>query len=105
MGRGARPKPNRLAEKLLRIRNGLRVSQNELINRLGLSGQVVREEISDFERGVREPPLAVLLKYARAANVYADAIIDDDLDLPDHLPANPKSEGVPVGRGRSAAGL
>jgi len=37
--------------------------------------------VSEFEAGRREPSLLVLLKYARAASVTVDALIDDDLDL------------------------
>ena len=54
------------------------------------TGVIVR----GFERGVREPPLPVLLEYARAANIYIEVLIDDDLDLPKKLPALKKSEGV-----------
>jgi hypothetical protein len=43
---------------------------------------LLREEISDFERGKRVPPLPVLLQYARIVGVYMDAIVDDDLDFP-----------------------
>lgn len=42
----------------------------------------------------REPPLPVLLGYARAANVYVDALIDDAVDLPERLPSAGKSEGI-----------
>ena len=93
MGR-ARSKPGRLSEKLLTIRERLALSQNELINRLELSDELTQARISAYERGVREPPLTVLLQYARAANVYVEALIDDEVELPKRLPADPKSEGV-----------
>ena len=38
-----------------------------------------------YELGKREPPLPVLLKYARIAGVYVDVLIDDELDLPKKL--------------------
>lgn len=94
MGRASQPKPTRLAEKLLLIRAALGVSQNGMIRRMGLIDELLREEISLFEHGVRVPPLPVLLEYARAANVYVDALIDDTVDLPDDLPARSKTEGV-----------
>jgi transcriptional regulator with XRE-family HTH domain len=94
MGRASRPKPTRLAEKLLLIRTALGVSQNGMIRRMGLADDLLREEISLFEHGVRVPPLPVLLEYARAANVYVDALIDDTLDLPKDLPARSKTEGT-----------
>jgi len=84
----------RLAEKLLAIREALQLSQNEMIGRLGLSDELTQARISAYERGVREPPLLVLLKYARVSNVSVEALIDDELSLPEKLPASPKSEGI-----------
>ena len=109
MGRASRPKPARLAEKLTHVRSRLGLSQDEMLARLGLqqSEGLFRSSISGYERGTREPPLPVLLRYARAANVSVEALIDDELDLPDNLPANPKSEGVrrrPIPAGKQAAG-
>jgi hypothetical protein len=46
------------------------------------------------ESGVREPPLLVLLSYARVAGVYVDVLIDDELELPLKLPARPTNEGT-----------
>ncbi|MFL6213309.1 MAG: helix-turn-helix domain-containing protein [Blastocatellia bacterium] len=92
MGRASRPKPARLAEKLVRIRAAFGLSQNELISRLGLTKEILREDISAFERGIREPPLPILLKYARLAGIYVDALIDDEVQLPEHLPAPAKFE-------------
>lgn len=94
MGQSSRPRPARLAEKLLEIRVKLGLSQNELIGRLGLTGELTQARISAYERGVREPPLLTLLEYARAANTSVEALIDDGLDLPERLPATPKSEGI-----------
>jgi len=87
MGKAKRPKPTRLADKVAGIRLALDLSQNEMIRRLGLSGKLTREEISSFERGVREPPLPVLLQYAKVAGVPMDMLVDDNLDLPAKLPA------------------
>jgi transcriptional regulator with XRE-family HTH domain len=94
MGQSSRQRPKHLAEKLLRIRTGLGLSQNELIARLGLSEEFTQARISAYERGVREPPLIALLSYARAANVAVEALIDDEYDLPAKLPARLKSEGI-----------
>lgn len=94
MGQSSRPKPARLAEKLIAIRMALGLSQNELITQLDLGKEITQARISAYERGVREPPLSVLLRYARAAGVYVDALIDDDLDLPHMLPASPTSAGA-----------
>jgi transcriptional regulator with XRE-family HTH domain len=89
-----RPKPERLAEKLLRIRTALGVPQTEMLRRLGVEHLIEYHIISRYESGKREPPLMILLEYARLANVYVDALIDDGLDLPDQLPSPTKSEGV-----------
>jgi transcriptional regulator with XRE-family HTH domain len=89
MGRAKSPKPVRLAEKLLQIRTRLNLSQNELIRRMGLEEELTQAEVSAFERGIRVPPLPVLLQYARAAGggSHLEALIDDRLDLPDKLPS------------------
>ena len=92
-----------LAEKLLYIRTMLGLSQSEMLTRLGESDDLFRSSISAYERGTREPPLIVLLKYARTVGVYVDALIDDELDLPESLPTRVKSEGIqrhPVKRKR-----
>lgn len=86
MGHTPREKPARLAEKLISIRKSLNFSQDEMVRRLGLEDQLTREEISKYERGLRVPSLPTLLKYARAAGLIVDEIIDDELDLPAKLP-------------------
>ena len=86
MGRTSREKPARLAEKLTQIRNALDLSQSELLGRLGLTERLNRDDISKYERGVREPSLLVLLRYARAVNISTDVLIDDEMDLPKRLP-------------------
>jgi transcriptional regulator with XRE-family HTH domain len=80
----------RLAEKLLQIRNALGLSQNDMLRRLGFDQVIDYKRISEFELGKNEPPLAILLKYARVAGVCVDVLIDDDQDLPTKLPAKPK---------------
>jgi transcriptional regulator with XRE-family HTH domain len=94
MGTRSREKPARLAEKLLHIRQALGLSQNEMLQRIGASDRLTREDISKYERDLREPSLLALLEYARVANVSVEALIDDDLDLPEQLPSPAKSEGV-----------
>lgn len=82
MGRGSREIPAKLGEKLTKIRGYLGVSQDGLVRMFGLSENLTRNEVSKYERGVREPALAVLLKYARAGKVNVEVLIDDELDLP-----------------------
>lgn len=95
MGSAARRKPARLAEKLHAIRAGLGLSQNGMSRRMGFADDLSQAEISMFERGIRVPPLPVLLEYARAANVYVEVLIDDSLDLPAKLPPREKHGGAP----------
>lgn len=84
----------RLGEKLLTIRKALGLSQNGILRRLGLEDELTQAEWSAYERSVRFPSLPVLLMIAELAGVWMDVLVNDDLDLPDKLPANPKSEGV-----------
>jgi len=81
MGRGTREKPSKLGKKLAKIRAHLGVSQDGLVRVLGVSEKLTRNEISKYERGLREPALGVLLKYAKAAGVSVDELIDDDVKL------------------------
>ena len=85
MGRSSRRSrhyPKRLGEKLLQIRTALNLSQTAMLERLGSPEGLLGTSISAYERGVREPPLLVLLTYARIAGVTVDVLIDDELDLP-----------------------
>ena len=90
MGKKARMKQERLAEKLLQIRQALGLSQTDMLRRLGFEDVFDYKRISEYELGRNEPPLAVLLKYARVAGVCVDVLIDDELDLPARLPSKPK---------------
>ena len=90
MGSRARPKPVRLAEKLLHVRLALDLSQDGMLARLELDESHYRSAVSGYELGTREPPLQVLLKYARLAGVCVEVLIDDELDLPEKLPAKPR---------------
>jgi len=94
VGRMARPKPRRLAEKLLQVRNALGLSQNGMLSRLGIDERLFRSAVSGYELGTREPPLPVLLKYAEVACVWVDVLIDDELDLPEKLPSVTKHAGI-----------
>jgi transcriptional regulator with XRE-family HTH domain len=89
-----RPRPARLAEKLLQIRNALGVSPTELLSRLGVGDKIDYTTISKYELDKNEPPLEILLQYARIANVYMETLVDDELDLPERLPSRTKSEGI-----------
>lgn len=87
MGRSRRPRPERLAEKLLQVRVALGLSQSQLHRHLATPKVILHAaHISEYETGKREPPLAILLGYARAAGVPLELFIDDERELPRHLP-------------------
>lgn len=88
MGLKARPRPARLAEKLLQVRLGLGLSQNELIRRLGV--ELTQNRISAYELGTGEPSLPLLLEYARVAGLHMEDLVNDKVDLPDKLPGRVK---------------
>lgn len=101
MGRSRRPQPRRLAEKLLEIRTRLDLSQTQVVRRLGEAGENLQPgHISEFENGTREPSLLVLLQYARIAGVPMEALVDDKLDLPKHLPSEVTQEWIMIRRER-----
>jgi transcriptional regulator with XRE-family HTH domain len=77
----SRPRPKNLAKKLLQIRLGLGVSQGELVKRLGVQDLIHYTTISKYELDKNEPPLTILLAYARLAGIPVEQIIDDELDL------------------------
>jgi transcriptional regulator with XRE-family HTH domain len=81
MGKAKRMKPEKLATKLLKIREDLGLSQSEMVEKLGYSDLFTRNYISAFELGTREPPLPVLLAYARLAKISTDFLIDDELEI------------------------
>lgn len=94
MGRASRDKPVKLGEKLLLIRIKLGLSQDGMLRALGLTERYERHYISGFERGEREPPLPVLLRYSEIAKVWINALIDDEVDLPEELPAIEMHAGI-----------
>jgi transcriptional regulator with XRE-family HTH domain len=91
MGRSQRPRPARLGEKLRLIRGSLGLTLEQMIDRLGYKDSpIYPTNISGMERGEREPPLTLLLAYARLAGISTDVLIDDKIDLPVKLPAKSK---------------
>jgi transcriptional regulator with XRE-family HTH domain len=90
MGKAKRPRPERLHEKLKQIRESLDLSQDGIIEKLDYNGQLIRSMVSNFEIGLREPPLPLVLAYAKLARICTDVLLDDKLDLPEKLPNKPK---------------
>jgi len=92
MGRLPRERPRRLAAKLLQIRQALDLTQEQMLAALRLDEKVFSSAISGYELGTREPPLLVLLKYARLAGLCMEVLVDDKMDLPTRLPVRSRSK-------------
>lgn len=80
MGRAKRLRPKYLEKKLKQIRQILELSQVGMAEALDFP-TVHPTNISGYERGLREPPYPVLLKYARLVGTSTDALIDDTLEI------------------------
>lgn len=96
MGRASRQErhyPKRLGEKLRQIRTALGLSQNGMLKSLGSPEGLLGTSISAYERGIREPPLLILLEYARIAGVCVDALLDDEERLSAKEPGFQKHPG------------
>lgn len=79
MGQRKRAKPKFLPAKLLAIRQKLGVSQSQLAKLLNFDKGVAR--ISEYENGIREPDLIVLLNYAKLARISLDILANDSREL------------------------
>ena len=80
MGRARRLRPKHLGKKLKQIREHLELSQIGMAEALDFPS-VHPTNISSYERGLREPPYPVLLKYARLVGISTDVLIDDHMKL------------------------
>jgi transcriptional regulator with XRE-family HTH domain len=85
MSRKSRLRVKNLSEKLRKIRQALNLSQGGMLQLLNFEELTDRSVISGYERGEREPPLPVVLRYARVAGVSVDCLVDDELDLPEQI--------------------
>jgi transcriptional regulator with XRE-family HTH domain len=67
------------------------LSQTGIVKRLDYEeSPLYAAQISNFEQGKREPPLLLLLAYARLANIPLEILAEDKLELPAKLHARPK---------------
>ncbi len=83
MGSASRLKPEKLGGKLKAIRNQFEDSFTEMAERLSdKKVTVLRTDVSRYEKGLREPSLIVLLRYARLAGTPLDALADDEIEFP-----------------------
>lgn len=77
-----RPVPKKLAKKLTQIRADLGLSQTQMVKALNYKASALHPAmISQFETGRREPPLMLLLAYAKLARISTDDLIDDKVSL------------------------
>jgi len=83
MGHGRRQeRPERLAEKLVRIRAKLGLSQTGMSAALERQGVKVRaSSVALYELGLRVPGLLTIVAYAEIAGLSTDKLINDKLDL------------------------
>ena len=52
-----------------------------MVKRLGVQELIDHTTISKYELDKNEPPLAILLAYARLAGISVEQIIDDEFEL------------------------
>lgn len=84
-----RPRPTLLHEKLLAIREFLDLGQLDMANKLeaeilarsGRQYQIHPGRISQYENGVREPSLLVLLGYIHLGQVHMESVVDDEVTI------------------------
>jgi transcriptional regulator with XRE-family HTH domain len=83
MGRVSRHTPKYLAKKLAAIRKSLGIETfDEMVSRLSVKEvSLYRSTICEYENGKREPPLIVLLKYAKLVGISTDDLIDDKVKI------------------------
>ena len=55
------------------------MSQSEMVKLLGT--KVTPARLSEYEHGIREPDLFVLLRYGKVSRVRLEALIDDKREL------------------------
>jgi transcriptional regulator with XRE-family HTH domain len=61
---------------------------------LGLDSVFARNYVSGYERNTREPTLEVLLRYSEISKCWMNALVDDQVDLPEKLPSPQMHEGI-----------
>jgi transcriptional regulator with XRE-family HTH domain len=84
MGASKTEQPAQLADKLLRIRKKLNMSQTEIcaaLKQQNIKITIYRNYIARYEAG-RVPGPLTLLAYARLAGIIIDDLVDDKKELP-----------------------
>lgn len=78
MDQRKRANPKRLAEKLVAIRQKLGMTHSQLARVLGFDKPV---RIAEYECGVREPEIVVVLNYAKVGRISMDILANDNREL------------------------
>lgn len=74
--------PKKLGKKMRQIREGLGMSQRQIVEALNYTATPLRaSQISQYEQGQREPTMMLVLAYARLAKVSVESLIDDKMKL------------------------
>lgn len=69
----------KLSEKIIRLRKGRELSQEELAERLGVS----RQAVSRWESGTALPDAGNLRQISRLFEVSADYLLDEERESPE----------------------
>ena len=86
-----RRRPKLLPQKLLAIREFLKVGQVDMSGKLQFEMlshsrrqyQIDPARVSEYEKGTREPNLYVLIAYGRLGQVHLESVADDDVLVKD----------------------
>jgi transcriptional regulator with XRE-family HTH domain len=77
-----RSRPAKPGKNLKQLWIGLGLTQAEMAEKVKGKGEAIyAASISQYERGLREPSLLVLLRYARLGGVTMEMLIDDKINL------------------------
>lgn len=86
MGRSRPSRPERLPEKLVKIRRTLGLTQEQIYERIKSDKTPLHVGyIGSYETGEKLPSMLIVLRYARIAGIPMDVLVDDELDLPGKL--------------------
>ena len=76
-----KPIPKQLGKKLRLIREYKELSLDQMADAVGKEGSSRRARVYEWENGIRQPELGVLLAYAQIVGISTDLLIDDTLEL------------------------
>jgi transcriptional regulator with XRE-family HTH domain len=83
MGHGKQERPQKLAEKLFKIRAKLGLSQAGMADALERQGvKASAGYVSRYELELRVPGLLIVRAYAKIAGVTMEQLVGDELELP-----------------------